>query len=58
MNRRHFTYGYYVCVGSFEQRHSRRLYDRRSADRLARRARRLGLDAYVSSPVKIRLPKY
>jgi hypothetical protein len=43
---------YFVCVGSYERMHSRRVYEYSAARKLAARAKRLGLaDAYVSMPV-------
>ena len=45
---------YLVCVGSCSTMHSRRLYTYAQARRLASRAKRFGLDAYVSSPMTVR----
>lgn len=45
---------YLVCIGSYTTKHSRRLYTYAQARRLASRAKRFGLDAYVSSPMTLR----
>lgn len=45
---------YLVCVGSCATMHSRRLYTYAQARRVASRAKRFGLDAYVSSPMTVR----
>lgn len=44
---------YFVCVGSCSQMRSRRSYDYAKARRIAARAKRFGLDAYVSSPFTV-----
>lgn len=44
---------YLVCVGSAAAMRSRRFYDLAKARRIVARAKRLGLDAYVSSPVML-----
>ncbi len=42
---------HYVCVGSYERSHTRRVYTSAQARRAARLAKRLGMqDVYVSSP--------
>lgn len=46
---------YLVCVGSCETRRSRRFLTYAEARRLAARAKRFGLDAYVSSPIFVTL---
>lgn len=42
---------YFVCVGSYANSHTKRAYSHRQAQKVCSRAKRLGLDAYVSSPI-------
>lgn len=46
---------YFVCVGSYTKMHSRRAYPYGKARRLVNRAKRMGLDAYMSSPMMVRV---